>query len=139
MTSKRKSFVDIVADVKREAAAALPVQPPVGFTIEGDIVSPDGRRFAGDLAVDIDESRAAEVVAEPGTIVVYDPCGCGGYCGLDWFHGEQVDRLRAAGLPAVRGRRKHGSWRMTEWRSDDGVALLLIDGRVSWGGLLGEA
>ena len=104
---------------------------------------PDTRTGAGLLAPDqrvFDRVQQqigpthAVMLLRSGALVVWDACGCGGYCGFDWLGAGRRDALVHAGPPRIGGRARRGQWgSMSRWRCDDGTDLLLAENHVRWG------
>lgn len=98
------------------------------------MVDQQGRVYAR-INDHISGSRALEL-ARTGAVVVWDSCGCGGGCGMDWFDEQEVAAMASSGTPDIRHtKRAHGT--ISEWRADDGAWLLLAEGAVRWSGKLG--
>lgn len=77
----------------------------------------------------------AHALVEQGARGAWDPCGCGGYCGVTWFSPDQVSRLLAAGSPLVRStKRRRGS--LSEWATEDGRVLVVAEDAVRWADLM---
>ena len=131
VTQRRQpSFSEIVDAVKSSPQGVPPVPTEPGVYPDGIVLAPGGRRYVV-AATDISPADAwADAAA--GAIAAWDPCGCGGYCGLTWFDEADVAGMAAAGRPTIRRtKRAHGS--ISEYRSDDGRILLLVEGDVRWG------
>ena len=119
---KAKPFAEVVREVEQ--------QPVATVRDYSGVVDPNGRRWHQHLA-EISPARALELVKE-GAPVAWDPCGCGGYCGFDWFAADDVARMVAAGTPTVRHtKRKRGN--LSVWTSDDGGVLVVAEDAVQWG------
>src|SRR4051812_41503689 len=81
------------------------------------VVDPSGKRWHQHLA-QISPALALKL-AKAGAPIAWDPCGCGGYCGFDWYGAEDAARMVAAGTPKVRlTKRRKGN--LSLWTSDDG-------------------
>jgi hypothetical protein len=129
----RQTFADIVREVAAPKPAPLPEPRGPGFTPEGWLVDQAGRQYVR-VAADISAARAL-LIAREGAVIVWDSCGCGGYCPLTWFAGDDVSRLVAAGTPRIRRTKsKHGL--ASEWHTDDGRALVLLERDVEWADLM---
>jgi hypothetical protein len=134
VAKRERTFAEIVNDVEQESSQP-PATPPVrgpGRTPDGDLVAPDGRYFR-QVRGQIAPSDAAQLVAEADIVVAIDDCGCGGFCGYEWLDSDDIERLRRAGNPLVKSKKKHhpaGS--LSDWRDDAGRPLLLIEGEVRW-------
>ncbi|MCC2317917.1 hypothetical protein [Cellulomonas chengniuliangii] len=134
VTQRRKpSFSEIVDAVRATPAAPASDSGQPGIYADGKVVAPGGRAYTK-IASDISSAAAFEAAAE-GAQVVWDPCGCGGYCGLTWFGEADVARMVASGRPNIRQTKKaRGS--IAEYRSEDRRVLLLVEDAVRWGDLL---
>lgn len=129
---ERQTFADIVRDVESSPSEDAEPRTP-GFYDDDVFVDAEGRRYE---LVDesVGASRAYDA-AKGGARVVWDPCGCGGACGMEWFSDDQVARMVATGPPEIRKtKRKRGS--ISEWRDDQGQSLLIAEDAVRWGDLL---
>lgn len=124
---RAETFADIVAEV----TATPPRTPRVfaGFH-DGYFGDPDGNAYR--LVDDQLSPRDAQYFARDGARVVHDPCGCGGYCGLDWLSVRDVERLAVADPPVLR-RRKHGLATLSLWQGAGGRSLIVAEGEVYWG------
>ncbi len=80
-------------------------------------------------------AERAQELADGGAGVVWDACGCGGGCGLDWYAPHQVRQMVAAGPPSIRNNRKRHAF-IAEWASADGSRLLLVEQDVRWGNVI---
>ncbi|KQY42851.1 hypothetical protein [Cellulomonas sp. Root137] len=134
VTQRRQpSFSEIVDAVKATPAATPPESDRPGVRADGQIIDPLGRAYT-ETARDI-SSAAAHDAAAAGAQVAWDPCGCGGYCGLRWFDVVDVARMVVAGRPNIRRTKKaYGS--ISEYRGEDGRVLLLVEADVRWGDFL---
>ena len=95
---------------------------------DGRLVAPNGR--VDELADGrLSPKRAQELVAA-GAPVVFDDCGCNGYCGLGWPNDEERRRLARCSPPRVR-RKRFG--RLEEWRTREGSPVVFVSGDVHWG------
>lgn len=129
---RQPSFREIVDAVKSSPSATSPEPTEAGVHPGGTVLAPGGRRYVK-AASDI-SSADAWVAATAGALVAWDPCGCGGYCGLAWFGEHDVAQMVASGRPDIRHtKRARGS--ISEYRSDGGRLLLLVEEDVRWGGL----
>lgn len=104
--------------------------------VASEITSVNGGIFRkiGKLA----PSRAAELVREPTTLVAWDACACGGYCGYEWLTDTQVRSLDDAGNPRIKAIKNTLQHALYEYRAADDRALVLAVGGVHWGGLLAD-
>jgi hypothetical protein len=96
------------------------------------LVGPGGVAF---VRVQTDMSPNQAVLAvRAGALVVWDPCGCGGYCGYDWLDVDRRQALLRAERPRIGRRPKKGRWgSVSLWRSGSGIELLLATADVRWG------
>lgn len=85
-----------------------------------------------------DGVAAAEALsmAAAGAAVAWDPCSCGGYCGMRWYTRRDVEQMVCAGEPVVRVSKRHRGG-ISEWVTDDGQRLVVAEDAVTWGDLLG--
>lgn len=127
----RKSFADIVREVESTPKPTDPPHRPGRYT--DAFVDKDDRQYEL-VNEDISEGRALEA-AQAGARVVWDPCGCGGYCGMEWYTAEDVQSMVNSGQPSI-GRTKRHRGRISEWRSMEGSTLLLAEDGVIWGNAL---
>jgi hypothetical protein len=129
---KRATFAQIVADVEAR---------PTAF-VEPLVITPG--KFSGDKLYDLAGHQLTEIdgpALEPdevragvldGALVVWDACGCGGYCNaLVWP--EPAD-LRREAMKSGPRYRKGDPGRVTRWTGDGGD-VLLIQGGYRWGDL----
>ena len=127
---RRQTFAQIVLEASEPRPSAEPKPHGPGFTPDGEFVDQTGARYA-QVAPDLDPAQAL-AIARDGATVVWDSCGCGGYCPLTWFNADDVAAMVASGSPRIRRtKRRHG--RASEWRADDGRVLLLLEQEVEWG------
>src|SRR3954449_2549772 len=124
---QRATFADVVRGLEQEARTPPPPRP--GLHGPTQLVDREGRTYA---AVEAVSAKRAQELAQAGAAIVYDPCGCRGYCGLTWFDPEDVHRMVAAGPPTI-GRRRGC---ITEWRAEGGEIYLLVEDDVKWGDVL---
>lgn len=73
----------------------------------------------------------AQRAAAAGAVVVWDPCGGGGYCGYQWLDAEQRSTLGSV-LPRIRNTKKRRG-RIALYEDDSGDAPLLVEESVTWG------
>ena len=83
---------DFVRALDQDATTPPPPRP--GLHGPAQLVDREGRTYA---AVEAISAKRAQELAQAGAAIVYDPCGCGGYCGLTWFDPQDVNRMVAAG------------------------------------------
>jgi hypothetical protein len=122
----RPTFADIVAEVE---SAPPPQERSAGYY--GDTVVDAAGNVYGLTASDIDAARARELAAT-GAVVIWDDCGCGGYCGLEWLDAAEVRALVASGPPDIlHKKRRRGS--IAAYATDDGRPLLYVEDAVRWG------
>lgn len=122
---KGKTFAEVVREVEQQPVA--PVRDYSG------VVDPGGTRWHQHLA-EISPARALDLARE-GASIAGDPCGCGGYCGFDWYGPEDVARMLLAGTPKVR-RTKRRQGNISEWINADGGVLVVLEDAVEWGGVI---
>lgn len=65
-----------------------------------------------------------------GTQVVFDECGCGGTCGLNFS--TNIEMLSLAKTIPVLETHKGQTGSLSLWKSDTGKQLLLAQGPVRW-------
>lgn len=87
----------------------------VGWTRVGDVLDP----------------TQAQRLVQDGAVVAWDPCGCGGACGLTWLDNAACERL-ARSAPQVRPSKRYAG-AVTQWRNERGGTLLLVQGGIRWG------
>lgn len=122
---KGKTFAEIVQEVENE--------PPVPVADHSGVVDPSGRRWHQQLG-EITPARALEL-AEQGAAVAWDFCGCGGYCGFEWFGDEEVAALVQSGKPTIKAKKR--SWgNISEWATNEGEILVVAELGVQWGKLI---
>lgn len=127
----QQSFADIVREV--EAAPEPPKPERHAGLYPDEFVDKDNRHYVL-VTEDVSEERALEA-ARTGALVVWDTCGCGGYCGMEWFTADDVQRMVASGRPNIsRTKRRRGS--VSEWHAEDGTVLLLAEDAVAWGDVM---
>jgi len=108
-------------------------QPVVPEPDRDGVRDPDGVRWT--MSRQSISAGKAQHLAEAGAAVAWDPCGCGGYCGFDWFTGDQTAQMVAAGTPTVRNtKRRRGN--ISLWVSEDERLLVVAEDNVRWGNLL---
>lgn len=129
----RQSFADIVRDVE-STPQPIPEPKRPGIGEDGVLTDPDGREYRR-VSDEVGPARALEL-ATAGAVVAWDPCGCGGYCGFDWFNADDVSTMVASGPPTIKNNKRHRG-NISEWRSDPGVTLLLAQDDVRWSDLMG--
>jgi hypothetical protein len=122
---KGKTFAEVVREVEQQ-----PVEPVRDYS---GVVDPGGTRWHQQLA-EISPARALELAKERAPIA-WDPCGCGGFCGFDWYAAEDVARMVAAGTPKVRHtKRKRGN--LSVWTNEAGAVLVVAEDAVQWGDVI---
>ena len=127
---RRQTFAEIVRDAREPKPSTEPKPHGPGFTLDAAFVDRSGARYT-QVAPDLAPARALAIALD-GATVVWDSCGCGGYCPLTWFSADDVAALVASGPPRIRRtKRRHG--RASEWHADDGRVLLLLEQDVEWG------
>ena len=131
--SRRQTFAEIVAAVE-SAPTLLPEEPKVtpGHYSSGDILydlAGHPLHEVDDRALETEEIRAAVL---DGARLVWDACGCGGYCNaLEWPESVQ---LRTEALKAAPRFRKNDRARVTRLTGAGGD-VLLVAGGLRWGDL----
>lgn len=125
----RKSFADEVKEL-RQRPKAVPVELPLRLDLSAD-------RFPGpggviwDRVGDLLDPTAARRLVREGALVAWDPCGCGGACGLTWLDDEARRRL-SDNTPEVRpSKRYEGA--LVRWQDANGRDLLVVRGPIQWG------
>ncbi len=93
----QQSFADIVREVQSAPEPPEPERAP-GLYVD-EFVDRDNRHYVL-VNEDVSEDGAFEA-AETGALVVWDPCGCGGHCGMQWFTADDVRRMTASGKPTI--------------------------------------
>lgn len=128
----RQSFAEIVREVHTAPPAAI--AEPTGPDLSSGRAKDPGGHIWEKVAGGTSATRAF-ALASAGGVVAWDPCGCGGYCGITWYDRDDVARLVAAGKPHVRNNKRYrGS--LSEWATTDGRRLVLAEAEVRWGHLL---
>ncbi|MBO9555898.1 hypothetical protein [Cellulomonas sp.] len=129
----QRSFADIVREV--ESTPRQPLEAPAaGTLVDGVLTDPDGREYR--RVEDTLTANRALALAAAGAVVVWDSCGCGGYCGFEWFSAQDVKAMAASGAPVIRNT-KRARGNVSEWRSRSGDVLLLAEDDVRWAGRMG--
>jgi hypothetical protein len=127
----RPTFADIVRSERERPARTR--EPRLHPGRHGDLlVTADHRRWAL-VTEDLAPSDAVRLVHD-GSLLAFDPCGCGGACGIEIIDPSTIADLDRAGPPTVSSDPRHpGS--LSHWTSQEepGTALVLAAGRVSWG------
>jgi hypothetical protein len=130
MTPRRKqrAFADEVRDLAANPSAPrTPLSPRLDLSADS---------FRGPHGViwqrvgDVLDPVVARDMIRAGALVAWDPCGCGGDCGLTWLDDVVRGRLAAA-LPDVRPSKRY-SGAITSWRDKDGHELLVVQWPVQW-------
>jgi len=124
----RQSFADIVREVE-STPQAPPASPGAGMYANGVLTDPDGRQYTC-VEATITAGRA-HALAAAGAVVVWDSCGCGGYCGFDWYSADDVKAMVASGPPTIRHTKNHRG-NVSEWRSRSREVLVLAEDAVRW-------
>ena len=130
--SRRQTFAEIVAAVE-SAPTLLPEEPKVTpGHYSGDILydlAGHPLHEVDDRALETEEIRTAVL---DGARLVWDACGCGGYCNaLEWPESVQ---LRTEALKAAPRFRKNDRARVTRLTGAGGD-VLLVAGGLRWGDL----
>ena len=111
----------MVRDVQAATAPDVAVARHPGAHGDSLFVDQDGRPYR--LADPSIDASSAQRAAAAGALVVWDPCGCGGYCGYEWLDAEQRSGL---GSVVPRGR-------IALYTGEHGGALLFVEESVTWG------
>jgi hypothetical protein len=131
----RLTMAQIIEEVRTRPAAPADGDrwAPAPNTHTGSgLLSPDGRTF--DRVQREIAPNDAVMLLRSGALVVWDACGCGGYCGFDWLGAARRNALLNADPPRIGGRARRAQWgSMSHWRCDDGTDLLLAANHVRWG------
>ena len=133
MRLKRQTFAEIVADV--DAAASVPtvlteITPgrfngETLYNLEGHALVRSDDRALGPVEV--------QTAVLAGVRLVWDSCGCGGYCNvLEWV-GDRVALRKEAERPAPVFRKASVEVRTL---TGAGGEVLLASGGLHWGALL---
>jgi hypothetical protein len=130
--NRRETFAQIVAAVEA-APARADREPEVTpglyagetlFDLKGNALNE-----VDDHALDPEEIRAAVL---GGALLVWDSCGCGGYCNaLEWPTQDELWKEAEASAPRFR---KNDRARVTRLTGDGGD-VLLVAGGMRWGDL----
>jgi hypothetical protein len=130
---KRTTFAQIVAEVDATPRAIIePIAVTPGLFNGDALFDPSGNRLVevDDRLLDPAEVHAAVL---SGSRVVWDQCGCGGYCNeLIWP--DPAELRREANRSAPRNRKNHPA-RVTRWTGAGGD-VLMIAGDYRWGDVL---
>jgi hypothetical protein len=129
---KRQTFAEIVSAVE---SAPVPVAEKLEVTpglYSGEVL----HDLAGhplhevdDHALDADEIRASVLA---GALLVWDSCGCGGYCNtLQWPEAAALRQEASKSAPRFRKKQPARVTRMTGAGGD----VLLVAGDLRWGDL----
>ncbi len=125
---QQKTFADLVREVETRVPDAPAALAP-GLHGDEEFVDQAGRRYR--LTAPSVDQPTAQRAAAGGAVVVWDPCGCGGYCGYEWLDPAQVRHLSSA-LPQVRNTKRHRGC-IALYTDEAGGELLLVEGSVIWG------
>lgn len=127
---RRQTFSELV-QAERERPARRPDRLPPGRH-GGVLVLRGGERWV--LVTEDLDGPAAQVLVEAGGQVAFDPCGCGGACGIEVLGNDLAGALAASGPPEVSVDPRHpGSLSYWIAELDPSRALVLASGRVTWG------
>ena len=127
---QRQSLAQIAAELATKPAEAREPEPIIpGRYNDGTLYDLDGRPLAVAEDINFAELQAA---ALDGATVVWDPCGCGGYCNaLTWFTSADLRREALKATPRGRKNDPAGATRLTGSAGD----VILIAGGLRWGDL----
>ena len=129
-SGRRPSFKDIVESVEvRPTPEAAPVPGLHGNVL----IDAALRRY--ELVRDDLSAEEAHALAQSGARLVWDSCGCGGYCEVKWFSAEEVRSMASTGPPKLHRKKRHEA--IAEMRADDGSCVILVNGDPKWGNALG--
>lgn len=120
-------MADIIADLEAPPEAPRMPRLPPGIH-DGVLVARGGIRYL--LVADDLSPREAARHAAAGAEVVFDECGCGGTCGLEWLSAERAASL-ARSEPALLTRKGH-TRSLSLWQSGSGTQVVLAQGPVAW-------
>lgn len=131
MRRQRQTMAEIVDELRSQRPDSV-VGMAEDATEVGGLVGPGGAVFVK-VKHDLSPDQAVLAVAA-GALVAWDPCGCGGYCGLDWLNAGRRQALMRAERPRIGRRPKKGQWgTVSLWRSVSEIELLLVEAYVRWG------
>ncbi len=97
-----------------------------------DLLVLDGRRYT--LITEPLEAAQARTLVRHGAQLAFDPCGCGGRCGIQILHEDALAGLRQHGNPTIgQGPNHPGS--LSTWTTVEPpeTTLVLASGHVIWG------
>jgi hypothetical protein len=120
MRKAKRSFNDIVAEVKAAPKPDVPVKQEPGKVL----IAPDGTVFRNADRL-LDETEAAQLLTS-GAWVAIDDCGCVGYCGLQWRSPSDPIRRMPEVPKAKKNQEPFAS--IEEWRAEDGLSMVLFSG-----------
>jgi hypothetical protein len=125
--NQKKTFSEIVAESESSPSKVRSRRVPPGVHDEFFV---DQRGMSYILVEEgVTPTSATRHVAE-GTHVVFDECGCGGTCGLQ-FSTPEVRIQLAKSIPTLEtDKGQTGS--LSLWKSDNGNYVLLARGPVRW-------
>ena len=127
MRRQSQTMAEIVDELRSQRLEA--VEEP--SEVDG-LVGPDGDVFVS-VQTEVSPDQAVRAI-RAGALVVWDRCGCGGYCGLDWLDADRRQVLLTAERPRIGRRPKKGRWgNVSLWMSGSGIQLLLAEAHVRWG------
>ncbi|MBW3615160.1 MAG: hypothetical protein KY439_07630 [Actinobacteria bacterium] len=142
LVAKRRNtptFNEIVKEVREVSHERVVVRRGAGFypNERGEValVDDDGRSYRLTSA-EVTPVEALEL-ARSGAGIVWDPCGCGGGCGMTWLSKDEVDAAVAAGAPKIVRKPGRHIGNISSWTSEDGAVYLLAEDKVVWGTHLG--
>lgn len=129
----RRSFADIVAEVRAEPIPAREVRPGE-HSAAGELFDPDGAVLSrvGELS-----PGQARTYVRQGALLAWEGCGCGGWqgCQPTWYDDAARRILAERAAPRFRPRR-HGAPTWIDLWQGDGGPVVYAHGDVVWGDAL---
>jgi len=125
---RRESFAEIVREERARPPRPDRTRLPPGR--HDDLLVLDGRRYT--LITEPLEAAQARTLVRNGAQLAFDPCGCGGRCGIQILHEHALARQH--GNPTIgQGPNHPGS--LSSWAAVEPpeTTLVLASGHVSWG------
>lgn len=127
---RRKSFAEIVREERARPPRPDRTRVPPGR--HDDLLVLDGRRYT--LITEPLEAARARTLVRDGAQLAFDPCGCGGRCGIQILHEHALAGSRQHGNPTIgQGPNHPGS--LSSWAAVEPpeTTLVLASGHVIWG------